>query len=565
MSKLFESEIKDMQRLINYGMTNNEKPKTSSYIVEYHAKGADGKTYGIIRECDKFYIKVAPKKDTEVLAEDYDYIGGFNNRKQNEFLTYNSAAKQFDIKMRSLNEAYSKETSYERFKPTQPSDWQINETKEMRSEINRFHQIVNNVAGILNESVNECGCKGPFCENADPDEKFEGKEENNPKKAGKLPEEKGKKCTSYPFCNDATDTESGNRDKGKKKAEKEKRGCSKENGKGALCCSKKRHNIKINEEQVLAWSRSKDFIDKTHGTHIGSSSPYTIDADDSGLNDKSDYEPLRESEGIAVHNTDNLRKPKPGTSEPGDSYPYDEEVNEAVMYIVEMDDALPDDGTIQDTPEYELELNDSPTSEFLDNPDNVGDDIDDIDDIDGIDGYADAVADDEGDEYELELDDKDKPVTDAEVNSPDKAWLNPTKDEKEDEEIANYEPSNDEINSIGTEYADDPYWGNETLDSLLGDEDDYLGDLDLSHYTRRGRAMNEMVLNDFGKHPAYQKRVMTLPPNTEINRFGRDWNHESAKGEKPYGTKIGSSYPYTEELVDKIANSVMNKIYKKKA
>lgn len=550
MSKLFESEIKDMQRLINYGMTNNEKPKTSSYIVEYHAKGADGKTYGIIRECDKFYIKVAPKKDTEVLAEDYDYIGGFNNRKQNEFLTYNSAAKQFDIKMRSLNEAYSKETSYERFKPTQPSDWQINETKEMRSEINRFHQIVNNVAGILNESVNECGCgkNTPYCCKSEFDENFSGEEEKNHKKAGELPKEDVKDKP-------VTTTESGKPYKGMEHKSKPviKR---KKNE------SKKRHNIKINEEQVLAWSRSKDFIDKTHGTHIGSSSPYTIDADDSGLNDKSDYEPLRESEGIAVHNTDNLRKPKPGTSEPGDSYPYDEEVNEAVMYIVEMDDALPDDGTIQDTPEYELELNDSPTSEFLDNPDNVGDDID---DIDGIDGYADAVADDEGDEYELELDDKDKPVTDAEVNSPDKAWLNPTPDEKEDEEIANYEPSNDEINSIGTEYADDPYWGNETLDSLLGDEDDYLGDLDLSHYTRRGRAMNEMVLNDFGKHPAYQKRVMTLPPNTEINRFGRDWNHESAKGEKPYGTKIGSSYPYTEELVDKIANSVMNKIYKKKA
>ena len=51
-------------------------------------KAADGKTFGIIHECNKFYIKVAPKKDTKGLAEEYDYIGGWNNRKENEFNSY---------------------------------------------------------------------------------------------------------------------------------------------------------------------------------------------------------------------------------------------------------------------------------------------------------------------------------------------------------------------------------------------------------------------------------------------------------------------------------------------
>jgi hypothetical protein len=84
MNNNYENEIKTMQRLINYGTdkTVNES-KTSSPVVEYQANAADGKTYGIIRECNKFYIKVAPQKDTKVLAEDFDYIGGFNNKKFN--------------------------------------------------------------------------------------------------------------------------------------------------------------------------------------------------------------------------------------------------------------------------------------------------------------------------------------------------------------------------------------------------------------------------------------------------------------------------------------------------
>ena len=53
---------------------------------------------------------------------------------------------------------------------------------------------------------------------------------------------------------------------------------------------------------------------------------------------------------------------------------------------------------------------------------------------------------------------------------------------------------------------------------------------------------------------------MTTPPNKEIDKFGKDWNDDSAKGEKPFGTQIGSSAPYTEEVIDKLTDAIMRRI-----
>ena len=71
---------------------------------------------------------------------------------------------------------------------------------------------------------------------------------------------------------------------------------------------------------------------------------------------------------------------------------------------------------------------------------------------------------------------------------------------------------------------------------------------------------SETVLDDFGKHPAYQKTVMTLPPNKEVAPNGaKDWNDKSVDGDKPYGLKIGSSAPF-DDIVKVITDSVMKKL-----
>ena len=149
MSNIVSDEIAKMQHLFNYRMDEGKK-NTS---VEYHAQGADGNMYGIIKEGTKYYIKCAHPKDTEILAEDYDYIGGLMNKKRYEYNSYAMASKQFDLKMMSLNEACNRkgEPIVEQYNKQEQSDWCINETKEMRAELDRFNQIVTNMDKILNE------------------------------------------------------------------------------------------------------------------------------------------------------------------------------------------------------------------------------------------------------------------------------------------------------------------------------------------------------------------------------------------------------------------------------
>ena len=79
----FSNKIERMKTMMNYGLkTENKNTQYSS--VEYQKVGADGKNYGIVREGAKFYIKVSDKTKG-ALKEDFNYIGGFVNRKNNEF------------------------------------------------------------------------------------------------------------------------------------------------------------------------------------------------------------------------------------------------------------------------------------------------------------------------------------------------------------------------------------------------------------------------------------------------------------------------------------------------
>ena len=543
MSKLFENEIKNMQRLINFGNVNESKDNNANKgVVEYHAVGADGKTYGIIKECSKYYIKVAPKKDTEVLVEDYDYIGGFNNKKENEFLTYSNAAKQFDFKMQSLNEAYSKHDTVERFPATKPAEWQINETKEMRDEINRYNQIVNNVSNILNE--NKGGDQ--FTDSA----KYEGDKD-------KKTEKKDPKSAGYPFDKKNGKSDNGEdpyKEKPGKTEDMEEFGLAgatgKPTGKKPVKFEKNRkRNVKLTEEQVLAWSKSKDFMDKTRGTHIGSSYPYRDEADDGGLNASAHTEPLREHD-IAVHNTDSQNSPTPGNGPKGKSYPYTNKKQKIYEVDVDVDDEYyHGDDEDSDYAGHE------PTADELEDIDTSF--LDDYDD-DGYYPYESRRRSGRPMNESYDDIDDDKDVTNGEINSPDEEWFG---EDEEDTDDFDCEPTADDLKCINTDL---PIY-NSIYD--VDDEDNFPYDDDYFPYESRrrsGRPVNEMVLNDFGKHPAYQKKVMTLPPNVEIDKFGRDWNDKSAKGDRPYGTKIGSSYPYTEKLVDKITDIVMNEMYSKK-
>ena len=95
-----------LNRMLNL-MEEEAKPKKVSSNLWYHANGADGKVYGIVKEGAKFYIKTT-ESGKENLVESYEYINGFVNRRENEYRSYNDATKHLELKLMSLNEAYGK-------------------------------------------------------------------------------------------------------------------------------------------------------------------------------------------------------------------------------------------------------------------------------------------------------------------------------------------------------------------------------------------------------------------------------------------------------------------------
>lgn len=495
----FEQETSRMLELMKYGI-NESTSKSTAPRVEYSVKAADGLTYGIVNEGTKFYIKVAPKKDTQIVNEDFDYIGGEMNKKQNEYKSYSAASKNLELKLMQINEAH-KDTKVliESSKKEPAADWQINETVEMRNAINRMNQISRNVAHILTEGSipsehtlpeapashpSDKEVNSPYTDTAvaKGDKDFTKTETNYEKPSG-TPYSKSTNAQMTSLKKPTLSGDNGNAysEDAKYAPKNNVADQHPSGGKVTRADENKKRTIKLTEEQVLAWNNSMDYMDKSNGTEIGSSAPYSDQLDDKESNQgEAPTEPIHEAEG-PVHNSDTTLYPNGSTGDVAhDGDPFKEK-----------------EGT-------SAEAKNGVIAEDFDG-----------EDIAGFDGYEDdedvPFPEVEGDDdYEIEFDDDD--VQSAK------------------------EPAYDDMEDDG--FIDD-YTG----------EDEYGDD-----YLEEGK------LNDFGKHPAYRKKPMTLPPNREVAPNGaRDWNDESAEGEEPFGQRIGSSAPF-EKSVQKITNSVMESL-----
>lgn len=148
MSKRDE-QLARMKGLMTYGTTNVSKKTPVTESIE----GPDGNVYAIIREGAKYYIKSTPK-GSELVKESFDYIGGFMNKKANEFASYNQASKNLELKVRSLNEAYGVNATVEMLNPEKKESLMVEMTDAMKASLARYRQIMNNAAGIMNESSN---------------------------------------------------------------------------------------------------------------------------------------------------------------------------------------------------------------------------------------------------------------------------------------------------------------------------------------------------------------------------------------------------------------------------
>ena len=360
-----EEQIATMQRLINFGV-NEDSAKSSKPIVEFKRKAANGKTYGIIRESTKYYIMEAPQKDTEVLAEDFNYIGGFNNRKENEYTSYAKASNALDLKLMSINENANKAQRVVIETPVIKADWEDKLTESMRKEIDRFKEINKNVSTILKEdkaigevpsehTIPEAPATNPSDEKvnspftdtavAKGDKDFK-KEEHDYEKAGGPFEKDGKvsnkemQSDKRPVIKtDATYTEKAKYVPGNSVADKNPSG-----GKAVRVNENNNNKIrlKLTEEQVLTWNDNKDYMDTTDGTEIGSSAPFTDELGEKSNQTKAATEKIHE-EIVSAEDAAGM----PDESNDFSDYPFPN--------VAESD--YRDDNQVDDD-EYEIELDD---------------------------------------------------------------------------------------------------------------------------------------------------------------------------------------------------------------
>ena len=562
------SQLIRMRNLMKYGI--DESKKTPYTGVEYEKENG-GKLYGIVREGTKYYIKVSPNKKGK-LAENYEYIGGFRNRKDNEYTSFAEAQKQFDLKMMSINEANApeKKIMVESWNPDKQEELTVESTDRMKREISRERQIMLNATRINEKKSQNLAPISETCkENCESEcDGYDFKDAENPKDSfRKKKHEEGDAKKANPDYKDA----------------------------------------KIEEaSEPLAWhSTGKDaagniadtYMDKSHGTEIGDSAPFN-DAKGKDIDDKEGTSTtgemnngVVEGKSMAMDNGDNQNNPAVGVGKIGDTAPFDGEDGRQIDEDIDdinadadvEDDAAPDaDDDV--TPDDEEGADD----DFADDAD-LGDDDsldgdDDVADDEGLDDDDAFDADEDDDDVDPDLHDLQDQISD--LNDKLDAVLNavggeePTVDDSEYEDDDLYDDDDDEPiedcmafesrRRNGAQVYESRAFRQMRMNEARRNRARRINEEDgMKPFSDAGRVPrgNMNKLNDFGKHPAYQKKVMNLP-RTSMQEFPGyyDMNDDSVYNENPYGEKIGSGAPFEvdpEEIENTIAESIMRHLGKK--
>ena len=541
MSK-FDEQLSRIRALCTYGTVNGDK-KQSNYTLEYHATAADGKEYGIVKECSRFYIKTTTP-DKKNLAESYQYIGGWANKKNYEYESYNNALKNFELKLESINEAHDSKINVETLDPFKKENLVVEGTEAMKNEIARQRQIMYNAAMLMNESADYAVKGGKACSTSQPEAETgaKGDKAKGSKEAKADPSYKGSKIgldkKAAPF---------------------------EENPKG------------INE---VASPNEGDFDEgaKPFGTTKNgeadtehNNQPFT----DSVNEETNDWasEGLPSSAGVGEADTDY------------NNGPFTKNVNEAEeddeSEDVEGDDAVADDDFDFDFDEESEEsfdddvADDEPVDDELATDTDLDAGVEDVDDDFASDDDVDFPSVGDGDELGGDSDLASK-IADLE------AQLATLKSQVENgaDDVTDYEVDvNDDLaDEDETDVEDDVDFGDE--EDLEGEDDfeDFGEDdeesFDDEMYESKKKVMDRIVesvarqilkedeLHDFGKHPGYRKKPMDLPTTgQDKNEHGEDINDDSVHNEEPFGKQIGDGSPFNQ-LVNAVTNDVMYQLKK---
>ena len=544
----FDNQISRMKAMMNYGLQTESKSQYSN--IEYKRVGADGKMYGIVREGTKFYIKVSDKT-ANVLKENFDYIGGFRNRKDHEYTSYANALKNFEMKMHSLNEASNKKDSIiiESWNPDRKEMLTVEATDKMRKEIARQRQIMGN-ATMIQEKKNytvdlteaEC-CKV--------DKECAATQKNNiSKKSDGKGEPTGQGGDPFTV-------------KSKKCVKGSKSACK----------------PVMEGEQTLAWNDNADYLDTTHGTEIGDTAPFT-----EGEGTEKEMKNGTVEEGAVMHNAQNQNTPAVGVGEVGDDAPFDEtikEEDEVEEPVIEEEDEEPvveegffhnddiaDDEQLEDTPE-EVQLEDEgdmeePMDDEMSDDELMDDEMGDeeVDFESDLDDMTDEVE--AEDEFDGDMETRLSAIEDLLAKIADKVGVSTFEDDDlyDDDEDAESEDdflADDEMDMEAPEVDGEEIGADEMED------DDDVEVFESRNY--RKAMLKEDEFHYFGQHPAYQKEPMELPePNHQEKEGYYDMNDDSAENTEAFGKEIGDGAPFEVDpkaIENAIAESI-RRILKKK-
>lgn len=544
----YDKSLDRMMYLMNYDNSLDESKKTNTGI-EYHRTGADGKEYGIIKEGLKYYIKTStPEKQN--IAESYEYIGGYNYRNQNGYNSYNEATKQLELKLIALNESYGKHEDVSIANLNKTKEAMSMLTESARKELDRMHSIFEN-SFISKDNIGNHGNpegKGTATgsnttkNNAPFEEKATATLDKDMKKTGTVDgatsDHKDVKDADSKLQN-ADKMEMGNRgDEELKDTKSDLDGVSvaaehKNGGKA----------VRINES----------FMEEVNpDDYIGDDIDAQADQMDDNIASIDDEE-LGGGEGM----------PAPELSSIDDFFADNEGDTDSEAQMNSSDELsnYEDNGEndIVGQPSLEEEI-DNLLREFMDDPSvNVE-----------VDEAKDSCVTETCEEKESCMtgtcEEKDSCITgpcdvlDHHTAKPGSNGVHGEKTmDKMDETIRSI------ANMVYESMCDDekkcPKCGKkkcecnkkkcecnkkETLEEAVA------------------RIMKEEVtkLNVWGKHPKFRKSPMTLPDNKEVlaGTAEKDWNDDSAKGQQPYGLKIGKSDPFVEVLTDQVLANIKESI-----
>ena len=528
----------DQLARMNYLMEFKNQPKEVKSNIEYHANGADGKVYGILKEGTKYYIKVT-ENGKENLAESYEYINGFVNRRENEFKSYNDATKHLELKLMSLNEAYGKKGDVSTVDLHRNDKAFANLTEEARKELDRMNQIFENSCKI----GKDCCCDPESKGSASPDNTTKNNDPFNKKVTPDM-DYAGSKGT----VEGATDNK-------------------KVSGVDADLKSDKMKSANSGSEKDM-----KDAHDDLDGDGVADKKPKGAKAvkmnegmfeADPVLGDE--FENGVDGEA-PIDNVDvNAEIEEPGLDADvnadlsADDFNGEDDLNGDDFASADFDEV--EDNSLVGEPSLDDEDLDTILEEFLNGESEEAAPVNEEDAIVGpnkvmdkegnsINGTNNGVDGETGEEW--------KRIEEAQggnVNDPAK--------QGNEETMKSYQAKGNLPAQSWDRIKINESKVNELVENITNQ---------LINGAKKKETLEEKItrivkeeatkLNVWGKHPKYGKEPMTHPEAKEVlaGTADRDFNDDSAKGSEQYGKKIGDGKPFDQATIDNLTDQVLAKI-----